>query len=118
MLERTTADESQAQLLRRIAAQDRHALAEFSDQTAGLLFSAAVRVVGDASEAEEVTQDVFLQIWTRAATFDETLGVPTHWAPSITRNRCIDRLRARQRRHRVLEAMARETDTFPSLRVT
>jgi RNA polymerase sigma-70 factor, ECF subfamily len=118
MLERTTADESQTQLLRRIAAQDRQALSEFYDQTAGLLFSTAVRVLGDASEAEEVTQDVFLQIWTKAATFDETLGVPTHWALSITRNRCIDRLRTRQRRHRVLEAMAQETDTFPPLGIT
>src|SRR5262245_66572015 len=118
MLERTTADESQAQLLRRIAAQDRQALAEFYDQTAGLLFSTAVRVLGDASEAEEVTQDVFLQIWSKAAKFDETLGVPTHWALSITRNRCIDRLRARQRRHRVLGAMVREPATFSHLAVT
>src|SRR4029434_10509960 len=56
---------------------------------------------------------VFLQIWTKAATFDETLGVPTHWALSITRNRCIDRLRTRQRRHRVREAMAQKTAPFP-----
>jgi len=108
MRDRATTDESQTQLLRRIAAQDRQALAEFYDQLAGLVFSTAVRMLGDMAEAQEVTQDVFVQIWNKAATFDGALGVPAHWALGITRNRCIDRLRARQRRHRVLEAMAQE----------
>lgn len=117
MLDRQTAEESQTELLRRIAAQDRQALLEFYDQSAGLLFSTAVRILGDAAEAEEVTQDVFVQIWNKAATFDDALGVPTHWALGITRNRCIDRLRARQRRHRVLEAMANEAAAFPPAEV-
>ena len=63
MLDRQQTEESQAQLLRRIAGQDRQALAEFYDQTAGTLFSTAVRILGDAHEAEEVIQDAFLQIW-------------------------------------------------------
>lgn len=97
-----TAEESQAQLLRRIAAQDREALAEFYDQTAGALFSVALRIIGDPQEAEEIIQDVFVQIWEKAATFDPLIGVPFHWAISITRNRSIDRLRSRQRRSRVI----------------
>jgi len=102
MLDRQTADESQAELLRRIAAQDQQALAEFYDQMAAVLFSTAVRILGDAHEAEEVIQDVFVQIWNKAATFDVTLGAPFHWTLSITRNRCIDRLRTRQRRSSLL----------------
>jgi hypothetical protein len=105
MLDQRTAEESQARLLHRIAAQDRQALAEFYDQTAAVLFSTAVRILGDAHEAEEVVQDVFVQIWNKAATFDEALGAPFHWALGITRNRSIDRLRARQRRGRVLEEL-------------
>ncbi len=101
------------QLLRRIAAQDRQALAEFYDQSAGLVFSVAVRMLGDAADAEEVTQDVFLQIWKKAATFDSALGVPSHWALGIARNRCIDRLRARQRLQRTVEALAQDTEAFP-----
>jgi RNA polymerase sigma-70 factor, ECF subfamily len=103
MFDRQTAEESQAQLLHRIAAQDRQALAEFYDQTAGPLFSFALRILGDVAEAEEVIQDVFVQIWEKAATFDAALGAPFHWALSFTRHRSIDRLRARQRRARLLD---------------
>ena len=98
MLDRQISEELQAELLRRIATQDREALARFYDETSGVLFSTAVRILGDAPEAEEVIQDVFLQIWNKAATFDGTLGVPFQWALAITRNRCIDRLRIRKRK--------------------
>lgn len=105
MLDRKAADESQADLLRRIAAQDRQALAELYDELAGLLFAASLRIVGDPSEAEEVMQDVFVQIWERAETFDPALGTPTSWATRIARNRSIDRLRSRQRRARALDEL-------------
>jgi RNA polymerase sigma-70 factor (ECF subfamily) len=105
MLERESVGDSQVQLLRRVAAGDRQALAEFYDQTAGMLFSTAVRILGDTHEAEEVIQDVFVQVWDKAATFDAALGAPRHWALSIARNRSIDRLRARQRRVRLVEAL-------------
>ncbi len=105
MLDRQSTEESQAQLLRRIAGQDRQALAEFYDLTAGTLFSTAIRILGDAHEAEEVIQDAFLQIWGKAATFDAALGAPFYWALRITRNRAIDRLRARQRRFRLTDEL-------------
>jgi len=114
MLDQRTAEESQARLLHRIAAQDREALAEFYDQTATVLFSIAVRILGDVHEAEEIVQDVFVQIWNKAATFDSALGAPFHWALGITRNRSIDRLRARQRRSSVLEEMTEETANHPA----
>ena len=107
MLDRQT-EESQARLLGRIAAQDRAAVAEFYDEAAGLLFSTALRILGDAQEAEEVIQDVFVQIWEKAATFDPALGTALHWALSITRNRSIDRLRGRQRRQRLLNEFQEE----------
>ena len=97
-----TVEAPQAQLLRRIAAQDRDALAEFYDQTARPLFSVAYRMLGNSEESEEVIQDVCVQIWTKAPTFDVNLGLPFHWVLGILRNRCIDRLRARQRRARVI----------------
>ena len=117
MLDQPSAEESQTQLLRRIAALDRQALAEFYDQTAAALFSTSVRILGDAHEAEEVIQDVFVQIWDKAATFDPAIAAPFHWALSITRNRSIDRLRARQRRFRLMnelqEAAANSTPHEP-----
>ena len=98
----------QAELLRRIAAQDRQALAEFYDQTAGVIYSSALQMLGDASEAEEVVQDVFVQIWTKAGSYDVKLGKPFHWALGIARNRSIDRLRSRQRRNKVFQETTEE----------
>ena len=103
-----TAEETQTQLLRRVAARDRQALADFYDQVAGVLYSTAIRILGDPQEAEEVIQDVFVQIWEKAPVFDIMLGTPFHWAVSITRNRSIDRLRSRQRRARVVEELREE----------
>jgi RNA polymerase sigma-70 factor (ECF subfamily) len=112
MLERQTAEEPQALLLRRIATQDQQALSEFYDQTAGPLYSVAVRILGDPAEAEEAIQDVFVQIWEKAGAFDATLGAPFHWALTITRHRSIDRLRARLRRARLVEDL-QETAVDP-----
>ena len=103
MAEPETVSESQAELLRRIAAQEREALAEFYDQTAGVIYATTLRMLGDASEAEEIVQDVFVQIWTKAGSYDAKLGKPFHWALGIARNRSIDRLRSRQRRSRVFQ---------------
>ena len=113
MLDRQTSEAAQAKLLQRIAAQDRQALAEFYDEMAGVLFSTAVRILGDGHEAEEVVQDVFVQVWNKAATFDGALGTPFHWTLSITRNRCIDRLRSRQRRFQLLTDVFETTATEP-----
>ena len=107
MLEKSV-EETQTELLRRVATQDRQALADFYDQVAGVLFSTAIRILGDSQEAEEVIQDVFVQIWEKAPMFDIALGTPFHWAVSITRNRSIDRLRSRQRRARALEELRDE----------
>jgi RNA polymerase sigma-70 factor (ECF subfamily) len=67
-------------------------------------------MLGNAGEAEEVIQDVFVQIWTKAGTFDAAKGHAFHWALSITRNRSIDRLRARQRRSRIMVDLAGDQD--------
>ena len=103
-------EELQAELLRRIAAQDRDALSEFYDQTARPLFSIACRMLGNVADAEEVIQDVFVQIWTKAGKFDAKKGQPFHWVLALTRNRCIDGLRARQRRSRIMVDMSGELE--------
>lgn len=108
MAEQPTAEQTQEQLLLRVAAGDAQALADFYDSTAKPLFALAVRILGDISEAEETIQDVFVQIWKHAPSFDPLIGPAFHWALSITRHRAIDRLRARQRRARVLESAQAE----------
>src|SRR5437016_10608090 len=113
MLEREQADKVQAQLLRRVAARDAQAMAEFYDQTVAPLYSVAVRILGDGSEAEEVIQDAFVQIWEKATTFDPMLGSAFHWALSITRHRSIDRLRARARQSRLITAYQEISEVDP-----
>ena len=98
MLDVQTEELAQKQLLRRIVDRDKQALAELYDQLASVFFSVACRILSDPHEAEEVTQDVFVQIWNKAPTFDSDLGSPFHWAMQIARNRSIDRLRSRKRR--------------------
>jgi RNA polymerase sigma-70 factor (ECF subfamily) len=104
-------DELQSGLLGRIATQDLEALNEFYDQTARPLFAIACRMLGNPADAEEVLQDVFVQIWNKASQFDPLLGHPFQWVVALTRNRCIDRLRARQRRLRIMV----ETPAEPEL---
>ena len=96
------ADDIQTELLRRVAAGDLQAMSDFYDQTATPLFSVALRILGDAGEAQEVIQDVFVQIWEKASTFDALLGSAFHWALSIARHRAIDRARSRERRARLV----------------
>jgi RNA polymerase sigma-70 factor (ECF subfamily) len=110
--ERMTQDleELQAQLLHRIADRDRDALSQFYDQTARPLFSIACRILGNPADAEEAVQDVFVQIWTKAGMFDAAKGQAFHWVLALTRNRCIDGLRARQRRARIMVESDGELD--------
>lgn len=102
MSDQETASE-ESLLLRRVAKLDHAAFADLYDRVAGVLFSNAVHMLGDRREAEEVVQDVFLQIWNKAAAFDSELGSALNWMLAITRNRCIDRLRSRQRRSRMFD---------------
>lgn len=109
-----TPKQAQTELLRRVARREHEALAQLYDQIARPLFSMAVHILGDSREAEEVIQDVFVQIWNRAGTFDGELGAPFSWTVGITRNRCIDYLRARQRRSRLIDEAILETEVHSS----
>lgn len=85
-------------LLERVARQDEAALAEFYDRTSAVLFSVAQSILRDPALAEDVLQDVYLQIWEKAAKFDAALGKPIAWAIALTRNKSLDRLRSLKRR--------------------
>lgn len=95
-------------LMRRIIDRDRQALSDLYDALSRPLFSLAYRMLGDMHEAEDAIQDVFLQIWNKAAQYNAAAGTPAQWAVRMARNRCIDRLRARQRENRVISQS--ETD--------
>ena len=83
-------------LLQRIAARDTAALGELDDWHSRLLFGLILRIVRDRGEAEDILQEAFLRVWTRAETYDAQTGGPLPWIVRVARNRAIDRLRARR----------------------
>ena len=78
----------------RVAAGDRAALRIVYSETSAKLFGVCLRILGDRSEAEDVLQDVYLTVWRKAASFEESVASPITWLVAIARNRSIDRLRA------------------------
>ena len=93
-------------LLRRLAAGDQTALGTFYDLYAGLANGLALRILRDTSEAEDVVQEVFVQVWRQATRFDTSRGSAEAWLCTITRTRALDRLRRRASRR---EEQADET---------
>jgi len=83
-------------VLKRIAARDDAAVAEFYDRHSRLAFAIIRRILQSPSDAEEVLQETFVRVWSRAESYDPRLGSPAAWVVRIARNRAIDRVRARQ----------------------
>jgi RNA polymerase sigma-70 factor (ECF subfamily) len=101
-------------ILRRIATRDEAALAELYDRHSRLAYSVIVRILGSPSDAEDVLQETFVRVWSRADTYNPLLGSPATWLTRIARNRAIDRLRARRVQGRVvLEAALHAADHAP-----
>ena len=78
-----------------LAAGDTGALAELYDRHGALAYAVALRVLGDPGRAEDVVQEVFLKLWTSAASFDPARGSLRAWLLTSVRNRAIDYLRVR-----------------------
>ncbi len=99
-------------LLQRVAQGDRVSFEALYDRFSGVLFSTAYRVLNNQEAAEDVLQDVFIQIWEKAPLYDPTRGKPMTWAITLTRNKSIDRLRSTVRRNRLHDDVEREAETF------
>ncbi len=103
--------DAEIELMRRVAQGDRRGFEELYDRFCGVLFTAAYRVLNNQEAAEDVLQDVFVQIWEKAPLYDPSRGKPMTWAITLTRNKAIDRLRSTQRRSRLQDEMQRESET-------
>ncbi len=120
-------DTEQAKARRAAAAEDRRLLAEIAagrpdalsalyDRYSGMLQALAYRVLGDLSDAEEILQEAFLQVWNQATRYDPGRSSVSTWLVLITRSRAIDRLRSRrvaQRTVAAAEKEKRQTHTSP-----
>jgi RNA polymerase sigma-70 factor (ECF subfamily) len=83
-------------LLARICTGDENAMADLYDRYSGIVYGVALRVLGSTAAAEDVLQEVFLQLWRNPDAFDANRGKLAAWLSVITRNRAIDHLRKRQ----------------------
>jgi RNA polymerase sigma factor (sigma-70 family) len=85
-----------SQLIIDVGAGDRDAFQELYVQTSPKLFAVILRIIRNASLAEDILQDVFLRIWRNSGTFSVELRNPMAWLNSIARNRTIDVLRQKK----------------------
>jgi RNA polymerase sigma-70 factor (ECF subfamily) len=80
-------------LVGRVARGDAQAFEHLYDELSAAVYGLARRVVRDPSRAEDVTQDVFLEVWRKAARFDSTLGRAKTWVMTIAHRRAVDAVR-------------------------
>jgi RNA polymerase sigma-70 factor (ECF subfamily) len=90
-------DDEARDLIEQMAGGHRPALEQLYDRHASLVFTLALRILRNQADAEEVTQEVFLQVWREASRYDPTRGTPQAWIVMLTRTRAIDKLRAARR---------------------
>jgi RNA polymerase sigma-70 factor (ECF subfamily) len=94
----TAAQAALSAALRAAAGGDRMALRDVFDRTSAKLMGICLRILKDREEAEDVLQEVYVSIWSRAGTFDPGKASAITWLATIARNRAIDRLRSRRSR--------------------
>jgi len=104
IVEGTQDPDDDAALLERIVARDACSVSVLYDRHARLLFNLILRILRDRADAEDVLQEVFVAVWTRAESYNPTLGPPAAWLVRIARNRAIDRFRANAARGRLADA--------------
>ncbi|HTJ86342.1 MAG TPA: sigma-70 family RNA polymerase sigma factor, partial [Terriglobales bacterium] len=75
---------------------NQEAMAELYDRYSSVVYAVALRVLGDTSAAEDILQEIFMQLWRKPGAFDASRGNLAPWLAVITRNRAVDVLRKRR----------------------
>jgi len=89
-------------LLERIASKDRASFDLFVTRMERLVYSTVYKVLNDRQDTEDVSQEVFFQVWQKAGLYNAQRGKPTTWVATMARNRAIDKIRHKQRQSRLL----------------
>jgi RNA polymerase sigma-70 factor, ECF subfamily len=92
--ELSKADETLADLLGLVACKNQTAMGELYDHTKHLVYGLVLRMLREQSAAEDITQDVYMQIWKKADTFDPARGSALAWIITISRSRALDKMRS------------------------
>lgn len=94
-----TATRPAAELLQAVAAGDRRAFDELYKQLANRAFGLILHLIKNRAQAEEVLQEVFLEVWRSAPAFDPNRGAAATWVMTISHRKTVDRIRASQAAH-------------------
>ena len=113
MAAREARDAALNTLIGRIAQGDQAALATLYDSTSSTVYGLAVKILRDESAAEEVTIEVYMQVFRQAWTYKAERGSPLAWLVTLTRSRAIDRLRS-ERRRRLREDPIETIEAMPA----
>jgi RNA polymerase sigma-70 factor (ECF subfamily) len=97
-----------ATLVRRLLQQDVGSFEQLYDRHSRIVYALVLRIVQQASTAEEVVQDVFLQLWRNAEQYDSKRGAFVPWLMTLARNRALDHLRLKSERQRRRENQTEE----------
>ncbi len=100
-------------LMARIQERESEALAELYDRYSGILKSLIMGVIHNDAEADDLLQEIFMEIWNQAAHYSAQKGKPLGWIVTLTRRRSIDRLRKKQAYARAEERLQNETEQQP-----
>jgi RNA polymerase sigma-70 factor (ECF subfamily) len=113
--ESATGEPDDRQLLQRIVAKDKDALNLLYSRYVTPIYSMALHMLKQPPLAEEVTQDVFLNIWLKAASFNAERGQPRSWIMSVAHHRVVDVIRSRRRTATMTDPEGYETlERLPS----
>ena len=115
-LQTRSSDDSWVTWVRQVAQGDESALALLYDASSRLVYGLALRILGEAGAAEEVTLDVYLQVWRQADRFDPARGRVSTWLMTMARGRAIDKRRAKPQElseSETLEAVAETQSEIP-----
>jgi RNA polymerase sigma-70 factor, ECF subfamily len=94
---------SDAALAQRLLRRDVNAFEQLYDRHSRIVYSVVLRILRQVSTAEEVVQEVFLQVWRNSSQYDARRGPFIPWLVTLARNRALDHLRLKSERQRRLE---------------
>lgn len=101
------------ELMQAIQAEDPDALSQLYDRYNGILKALILRVIHNEAEAEDLLQEIFMEIWNQAKNFSAQKGKPLGWMVTLARRRAIDGLRKKQAYARAGERLQAETEQQP-----
>lgn len=105
---------SDQELLAAIAEKDSAAIAELYDRYSRVIYGALLRLLRDTDDAEDILQEVFIQVWRKAGTYVPSLGAPKQWMVRIAHNRAINLIRSKRSRMKQSEVSISEDGTLAS----